>query len=251
MVLLISTRCSDAYSDTMLGYANSIRTVDGGTHIEGIKASLTRTLNNLAKKSKIIKVHLFWLLYSFYLYLWTSTVFPFFLLHFDLLLFVFGMGRFLYHWHRNIAFFLLKYFFEAKPLICVPHWFFCFKNAFLFLYLSKRPEWIWKLAFRPWWNTLSWELGLLFVCWYRLYLASSMNFIKFPINSFRFSKYGNHSILLASIDPSKPFYFNFNRTWMKGILNFTDIKHLYLFPGKGYHFKWWACKRRINMCHLC
>lgn len=49
-------RCSDAYSDTMLGYANSIRTVDGGTHIEGIKASLTRTINNLGKKSKLIKV---------------------------------------------------------------------------------------------------------------------------------------------------------------------------------------------------
>ncbi|KAI3436993.1 DNA gyrase subunit B [Psidium guajava] len=47
--------CSDAYSDTMLGYANSVRTVDGGTHIEGLKASLTRTLNNLGKKSKIIK----------------------------------------------------------------------------------------------------------------------------------------------------------------------------------------------------
>ncbi|KAL5546611.1 hypothetical protein UlMin_006298 [Ulmus minor] len=47
--------CSDAYSDTMLGYANSVRTIDGGTHIEGTKSSLTRTLNNLAKKSKIIK----------------------------------------------------------------------------------------------------------------------------------------------------------------------------------------------------
>ncbi|XP_022743375.1 DNA gyrase subunit B, chloroplastic/mitochondrial-like isoform X2 [Durio zibethinus] len=47
--------CSDAYSDTMLGYANSIRTIDGGTHIEGVKASLTRTLNNLGKKSKIVK----------------------------------------------------------------------------------------------------------------------------------------------------------------------------------------------------
>ncbi|XP_024019625.1 DNA gyrase subunit B, chloroplastic/mitochondrial [Morus notabilis] len=46
---------SDAYSDTMLGYANSIRTVDGGTHIDGIKAALTRTLNNLGKKSKIVK----------------------------------------------------------------------------------------------------------------------------------------------------------------------------------------------------
>ncbi|KAL6141315.1 hypothetical protein ACLB2K_059605 [Fragaria x ananassa] len=47
--------CSDAYSDTMLGYANSIRTADGGTHIDGLKASLTRTLNNLGKKSKLIK----------------------------------------------------------------------------------------------------------------------------------------------------------------------------------------------------
>lgn len=47
--------CSDAYSDTMLGYANSIRTVDGGTHIDGTKASLTRTLNSLGKKSKLIK----------------------------------------------------------------------------------------------------------------------------------------------------------------------------------------------------
>ncbi|KDP29252.1 hypothetical protein JCGZ_16641 [Jatropha curcas] len=47
--------CSDAYSDTILGYANSIRTIDGGTHIDGFKASLTRTLNNLGKKSKIIK----------------------------------------------------------------------------------------------------------------------------------------------------------------------------------------------------
>jgi DNA gyrase subunit B len=39
----------------MLGYANSIRTIDGGTHIEGVKASLTRTLNSLAKKLKVIK----------------------------------------------------------------------------------------------------------------------------------------------------------------------------------------------------
>ncbi|PWA44689.1 hypothetical protein CTI12_AA527200 [Artemisia annua] len=53
--ILFSPRCSDAYSYTMLGYANNIRTVDGGTHIDGIKASLTRTLNNLVKKSKVFK----------------------------------------------------------------------------------------------------------------------------------------------------------------------------------------------------
>lgn len=58
--ILFYARCSDAYSDTMLGYANSIRTADGGTHIDGLKASLTRTLNNLGKKSKLIKVQHYW-----------------------------------------------------------------------------------------------------------------------------------------------------------------------------------------------
>ena len=42
--------CSDAYSDSILGFANNIRTVDGGTHLEGFKAVLTRTLNTLARK---------------------------------------------------------------------------------------------------------------------------------------------------------------------------------------------------------
>ena len=50
------TRSEDAYSDTILGYANSIRTIDGGTHIDAMKASITRTLNSLGKKSKVIKV---------------------------------------------------------------------------------------------------------------------------------------------------------------------------------------------------
>lgn len=42
--------CVDAYSDSILGFANNIRTVDGGTHIEGLKTVLTRTLNVFAKK---------------------------------------------------------------------------------------------------------------------------------------------------------------------------------------------------------
>nr|CAD1829116.1 unnamed protein product [Ananas comosus var. bracteatus] len=58
--------CFDSYTDTMLGYANSIRTIDGGAHIEGMKASLTRTINNLAKNSKVIKV-LFILILTLYL----------------------------------------------------------------------------------------------------------------------------------------------------------------------------------------
>ncbi|NJM89953.1 MAG: DNA topoisomerase (ATP-hydrolyzing) subunit B [Hydrococcus sp. RU_2_2] len=47
--------CVDAYSDNLLGFANNIRTIDGGTHLEGLKAVLTRTLNNVARKRNKIK----------------------------------------------------------------------------------------------------------------------------------------------------------------------------------------------------
>ena len=35
----------NVYSDNILGFANNIRTIDGGTHIEGLKTVLTRTFN--------------------------------------------------------------------------------------------------------------------------------------------------------------------------------------------------------------
>ncbi len=47
--------CIDAYSDNLLGFANNIRTVDGGTHLEGLKTVLTRTMNNVARKRNKIK----------------------------------------------------------------------------------------------------------------------------------------------------------------------------------------------------
>ncbi len=45
----------DAYSDSLLGFANNIRTVDGGTHLEGLKTVLTRTFNSVARKRNKIK----------------------------------------------------------------------------------------------------------------------------------------------------------------------------------------------------
>ncbi|MBD1841884.1 DNA topoisomerase (ATP-hydrolyzing) subunit B [Cyanobacteria bacterium FACHB-63] len=47
--------CVDAYTDNIIGFANNIRTVDGGTHLEGLKAVLTRTLNSIARKRNKIK----------------------------------------------------------------------------------------------------------------------------------------------------------------------------------------------------
>ncbi|MDJ0594519.1 MAG: ATP-binding protein [Pleurocapsa sp. MO_226.B13] len=47
--------CIDAYSDNLLGFANNIRTIDGGTHLEGLKTVLTRTMNSFARKRNKIK----------------------------------------------------------------------------------------------------------------------------------------------------------------------------------------------------
>ncbi|MEB3179952.1 MAG: DNA topoisomerase (ATP-hydrolyzing) subunit B [Nostocaceae cyanobacterium] len=47
--------CTDAYTDNLLGFANNIRTVDGGTHLEGLKTVLTRTMNAIARKRNKLK----------------------------------------------------------------------------------------------------------------------------------------------------------------------------------------------------
>lgn len=47
--------CVDSYTDNILGFANNIRTIDGGTHLEGLKAVLTRTMNAIARKRKKLK----------------------------------------------------------------------------------------------------------------------------------------------------------------------------------------------------
>ena len=47
--------CNSTYSDTLVGFVNSIKTIDGGTHMEGFKSSLTRTLNSIGRKTKALK----------------------------------------------------------------------------------------------------------------------------------------------------------------------------------------------------
>ena len=47
--------CSDAFSDTLIGFVNSIKTIDGGTHMDGFKSALTRTVNSLGRKTKSLK----------------------------------------------------------------------------------------------------------------------------------------------------------------------------------------------------
>jgi DNA gyrase subunit B len=44
-----------AYSETISSYANNIHTADGGTHVAGLKAALTRTVNNYAQREHLLK----------------------------------------------------------------------------------------------------------------------------------------------------------------------------------------------------
>ena len=51
----VAMQYTDSYSELVLGYANNINTIDGGTHIVGFKSSLTRVINDYGKKAKILK----------------------------------------------------------------------------------------------------------------------------------------------------------------------------------------------------
>ncbi|MFM9958063.1 MAG: DNA topoisomerase (ATP-hydrolyzing) subunit B [Phycisphaerales bacterium] len=51
----IAMQYNDSYNESLLCFANNIRTVDGGTHLSGFKTALTRTLNNYAKQAKLLK----------------------------------------------------------------------------------------------------------------------------------------------------------------------------------------------------
>jgi len=40
----------DVYVDSLTGFANGIRTADGGSHLDGFKTAVTKTINGYAKK---------------------------------------------------------------------------------------------------------------------------------------------------------------------------------------------------------
>ncbi len=46
---------TDSYSENILSYANNIQTPEGGTHLSGLRSSLTRTVNDYARKYNFIK----------------------------------------------------------------------------------------------------------------------------------------------------------------------------------------------------
>jgi DNA gyrase subunit B len=51
----VAIQYNDGYNEVVHSFANNINTVDGGTHLTGFRASLTRTINNYAKSAGLFK----------------------------------------------------------------------------------------------------------------------------------------------------------------------------------------------------
>jgi len=46
---------TDAYTESVYSFANTINTIDGGTHLTGLRSSLTRVVNDYARKNGLLK----------------------------------------------------------------------------------------------------------------------------------------------------------------------------------------------------
>jgi DNA gyrase subunit B len=51
----IAMQYTDAYAENLFSFANNINTVEGGTHLSGLRSALTRTVNQYARSNKLIK----------------------------------------------------------------------------------------------------------------------------------------------------------------------------------------------------
>ncbi len=46
---------TDAFTESVYAFANTINTIDGGTHLTGLRSAITRTLNDYARKAGLLK----------------------------------------------------------------------------------------------------------------------------------------------------------------------------------------------------
>ena len=51
----IALQYTDSYSEAVYSFANTINTIDGGTHMTGLRTAVTRVVNDYAKRTKLLK----------------------------------------------------------------------------------------------------------------------------------------------------------------------------------------------------
>ena len=51
----IALQYNESYNEVIYSYANNVNTIDGGTHVEGLKLALTKVINDAGKKLGILK----------------------------------------------------------------------------------------------------------------------------------------------------------------------------------------------------
>jgi DNA gyrase subunit B len=51
----VALQYTDAFAESVYSFANTINTVDGGTHLTGMRAAITRTINDYARKNNLLK----------------------------------------------------------------------------------------------------------------------------------------------------------------------------------------------------
>ncbi len=51
----VAVQYTDAYSESVYSFANTINTIDGGTHMTGLRAAITRVINDYARRTNLLK----------------------------------------------------------------------------------------------------------------------------------------------------------------------------------------------------